>query len=439
LTLRAQLYLYLLAVQAFPLAMAVHFFRQGEMFWFFTMEVLLVLSIAIGGKMVRKALQPVEFIQESKAALMDRAFGSRMKPFKIAEVDELVDIFNSLMEELHAEQLKLGEQKGFFDKLLLATPIGIVIHDFDGFISNVNPAAEKMLELDFLRLKGKTLDGQTSPLARAILENKQKLPALITLPDGKRFRVQQSAFYDRGFQRKFLMMQELTSEMEAAERSAYEQLIQMTSHEVNNTIGATNSLLQGCQDYCLQLRTQDREDFTRALQTVTQRNSRLAEFMQRLAQVVHLPAPDCQPVDLALLLDNIRAMFAVELKNRNIAWVFDYAGLAKDAPKVSLDTHLFEQVLINIVKNAIEAIESDGTLTVRLQQGTEGSVLVVEDSAGTLTQAHREKLFKPFYSTKRHGQGIGLMLVREILQQHGFRYSLDCEPGRWTRFRITFA
>ncbi len=433
-SLRTQLYLYLLAVQVFPLAMAIYFFREGAMVWFFTMEVLIVMSVIIGVRMVRKALQPVEFIQEGKAALRDRAFGSRMKPFNILEMDELVDLFNALMEELHAEQLKLGEQKGFFDKLLLATPIGIVIHDFDGYISNVNPAAEKMLELDFAVLKGKTLKEQSSSLARTINENQQKLPALITLPDGRRFRVQQSVFYDRGFPRLFLMIQELTSEMQAAERSAYEHLIQMTSHEVNNTIGATNSLLQGCQDYCAQLREQDREDFTRALQTVTQRNSRLAEFMRRLAQVVHLPAPDCQPVDLRLLLDNIRAMFAVEFKNRGIRWVFD----CDEVPKVNLDTHLFEQVLINIIKNAIEAIENTGTLTVRLKQGTDGVVLLVEDSAGTLTQAQNEKLFKPFYTTKRHGQGIGLMLVREILQQHGFRYSLECEPGQWTRFRITF-
>jgi nitrogen fixation/metabolism regulation signal transduction histidine kinase len=434
LILRAQLYLYLIAVQVFPLAMAVYFFRQGVMSWFFVMEVLIAVSIVVGVRMVRMALQPIDLIQDSKVALRDRAFGSRMKPFNVTELDELVDVFNALMEELHAEQLKLGEQKGFFDKLLVATPIGIVIHDFDGFISNVNPAAEKMLGLEFGLLKGKTLDGQQSSLARAIGEYRQKMPALITLPDGKRFRVQQSAFYDRGFQRKFLMMQELTSEMQEAERNAYEQLIQMTSHEVNNTIGATNSLLQGCRDYCLQLREQDRADFMRALEVVTQRNSRLAEFMQRLAQVVHLPAPDCQPVDLRLVLENIRAMFAVELKNRNIAWEFD----CDDVPKVSLDTHLFEQVLINIVKNAYEAIDSNGTLTVRLKQGAESIVLLVQDSAGTLTQAHKEKLFKPFYSTKRHGQGIGLMLVREILQQHGFRYSLDCEPGQWTRFRIVF-
>ncbi|MDP2141447.1 MAG: ATP-binding protein [Gammaproteobacteria bacterium] len=433
-TLRAQLWVYLLAVQVFPLVIAVYFFRQGEMLWFFVMEAAIVAFVFVGAVMIRRALRPIEFVQASKATFQDREFGTRMKPVGISELDELVGLFNEMLEELHREQLKLGEQKGFFDKLLQATPIGVIIHDFDDCISNVNPAAEHMLGLEFEALKGSRLADHPSCLATAIIEDQQKLPALITLPDGKRFRVQQSVFYDRGFHRKFLMLEELTSEMQAAERSAYEKLIQMTSHEVNNTIGATNSLLQGCTEYCAQLQEQDRADFTHALQVVMERNSRLAEFMQRLAQVVHLPAPDCQPVSLPLLIRNIQAMFAVELRNRNIRWEFVDGGV----PSVNLDTHLFEQALINIVKNAFEAIERDGVLTIILQMGSDAPELIVQDSAGVLTQADRQKLFKPFYSTKRHGQGIGLMLVREILQQHGFRYSLDCEPGKWTRFKIKF-
>jgi nitrogen fixation/metabolism regulation signal transduction histidine kinase len=435
LTLRAQLWLYLLLMQVFPLAIAIYLFRQGELVWFFMMEVLIGASFLVGVIMIRKALRPVEYIQSIKSTFQDRAFGSRMKSFGVRELDELVSLFNEMLEELHREQLKLGEQKGFFDKLLLATPIGIVIYDFDERISNMNPAAEAMLDLPFQALKAQSLVGHCSALADAITEYRQQLPTLLTLPDGRRFRVQQSAFYDRGFQRKFLMMEELTSEMQAAERNAYEKLIQMTSHEVNNTIGATNSLLQGCMDYCPQLQEQDREDFTRALQVVMVRNGRLAEFMQRLAQVVHLPAPDCQPVELRLLLQNIQAMFAVELRNRNIEWEF---VCDDDVAKVNLDTHLFEQVLINIVKNAFEAIDRDGVLTVKLEQGTGKPELVIQDSAGSLALTDRQKLFKPFYSTKRNGQGIGLMLVREIVHQHGFTYSLDCEPGQWTRFRIVF-
>lgn len=431
-TLRTRLYLYLLGMQVFPVAIAIYFFRHDQLLWFFLMEVLTACSIIIGARMVRRALQPIELLQSNRAALEGREFGSRMKAMGIPELDELVQLFNGLLEELHEEQLKLGEQKGFFDRLLQATPIGIVIYDFDDHISNINPAAEQMLQLEFQQLKAGTLDQQQSPLAKAICTHDLGRPALITLPDGKQFRVQQSVFYDRGFQRKFLMLEELTRELQTAERNAYETLIQMTSHEVNNTIGATNSLLQGCSDYCQQLEEKDREDFSSALQVVIGRNSRLAAFMQRLAQVVRLPAPDRQPTDMRQLIRNLQAMFAAELKARNIVWRCDDDAV----PLVDVDPHLFEQVLINVVKNAYEAMEKDGTLTVRIQQEPGNVLLVIEDSAGRLSQADTQKLFKPFYSTKRHGQGIGLMLVREILHLHGFSYSLDCEPGVWTRFTI---
>ena len=116
-TLRAQLWLYLLLMQVFPLAIAVYFFRQGNLLWFFLMEVLIGTSFVIGVMMTRKALQPAEFIQTIKSTLHDRAFGSRMKSLGMRELDELVGLFNEMLEELHQEQLTLGEQKGFFDKL----------------------------------------------------------------------------------------------------------------------------------------------------------------------------------------------------------------------------------------------------------------------------------------------------------------------------------
>lgn len=433
-SLRGQLLLYLAVMEIFPLAMAVHFFLAGDLLWFFAMELAILLTAAAGFIVLRNALRPVELIQSGKVMLQDRSFGNRLKLPGIRELDEVVHLFNVLLEELHQEQLKLGEQKGFFDRLLQATPIGIVIYDFDGYISSVNPAAEQMLELREFTLKGGSFAGYSSPLVNAISECGQSLPALITLPDGRRFRVQQSMFHDRGFPRQFLMMEELTREVLATERQAYEKLIQMTSHEVNNTIGATNSLLQGCRDYREQLREEDREDFAKALQVVMSRNSKLAEFMRRLAQVVRLPAPDCQPVDLEGMIRNVQAMFAAELESRNITWTLQCEAL----PLVNLDQHLFEQVLINILKNGYEAIEQDGALVVSLHRGNDGVELVVEDSAGALHRSDPEKLFKPFYSSKPKGQGIGLMLVREILHLHGFRYSLDCEPGRWTRFTIQF-
>ena len=97
-----------------------------------------------------------------------------------------------------------------------------------------------------------------------------------------------------------------------------------------------------------------------------------------------------------------------------------------------------EQALVNIVKNAMEAIGEDGAITVSLDRdrGAGRARLVIEDTGGPLTPEVQAQLFTPFYTTRPHGQGIGLTLVQEILDRHGFEFSLEGGPGRPTRFSI---
>jgi signal transduction histidine kinase len=125
-------------------------------------------------------------------------------------------------------------------------------------------------------------------------------------------------------------------------------------------------------------------------------------------------------------------MFRHELERRHIAFEVDVAA---GLPRISLDKNQMDQVLINVMKNAIEAIERDGTIQI-VAEGSGGLVeLSIFDTGAGLSERTREQLFTPFYTTKCHGQGLGLTLVREILTQHGFPYSLESFAGR-TRFRI---
>lgn len=337
-----------------------------------------------------------------------------------------------MLENLNKEQLKLGEQRGFFDRLLQATPTGIVIFDFDLNVSNINAAAAGMLAITEEKAKGQSIKQLDSLLAHGIAKQ-QVESSIINLVDGRRFRVQNSQFYDRGFKRKFMLISELTEELHATDRNSYETLIRMISHELNNTIGATNSLLEACQDYCLQMNSEDRDDFSSALKVVIDRNYNLSAFMQRLADVVHLPVPHCSPTDITPLIRSTQIMFSQQCAKRNINWEeqFELTGFI-----VNIDSHQFEQVLINVVKNAYEAIEENGTITINLKEEDELVILSIEDSAGALSSIDESHLFQPFYTNKADGQGVGLMLSREILNHHGFKYRFECKAGQWTRFII---
>ena len=432
-SLKVRLYAYLIALNLGLLGLGGYFWWHGELGVFLVIETLMVVSLLIGIGLVRLALKPVEFIEFSRQLIEQQDFASRLGSFGVKELDALADTSNQMLEQLHRERLALGEQRGFFDRLLEATPTGIVIFDFDENMTTINPAARQMLAVIDDDWQGQPLSSLKTPLAEAIVEQYEQLPKLITLSNDQRLRVQLSQFYDRGFVRHFLMLEELTEEVHNLERQAYEKLIRMTSHEVNNTIGATNSLLDSCLDYGQQLTEDDREDYSHALNVVIERNRNLAQFMKRLAHVVHLPSPECRPVSLTKLIDSARLMFQAELEQRNICW---QQQIEDPTLAVNLDVHLFELVLLNVIKNGYEAIESNGTLTVTVKSKDEKICLAVEDSAGTLSETDRAQVFRPFYTTKRNGQGVGLMLTREILNQHGFDYALTGEPGRFTRFSI---
>jgi len=166
---------------------------------------------------------------------------------------------------------------------------------------------------------------------------------------------------------------------------------------------------------------------------VIDRNYNLSAFMQRLADVVHLPIPNCAPTDIIPLIKSTQIMFSQQCAKRKIRWrdQFDSTDL-----RVNIDSHQFEQVLINVVKNAYEAIEEKGTITINLKKDTDQVVLSIEDSAGALSSIDESHLFQPFYTNKADGQGVGLMLSREILNHHGFKYRFECDAGHWTRFII---
>jgi signal transduction histidine kinase len=150
---------------------------------------------------------------------------------------------------------------------------------------------------------------------------------------------------------------------------------------------------------------------------------------------VKLPEPQRESTDIGEMLKALQTMFRAELERRNIALAVEVSvGL----PPVALDRNQLDQVLINVIKNAIEAIERNGRIEIRAESGGDVVELSVFDTGAGLSEEARERLFTPFYTTKSHGQGLGLTLVREILNQHGFAFSLEPVEGR-TRFRIRMA
>jgi two-component system, NtrC family, nitrogen regulation sensor histidine kinase NtrY len=327
----------------------------------------------------------------------------------------------------------MQEQNFFLDKILSASPSGVVTLDFDGRIAMANPSAERMLQASNGGIIGKKFNELASPFAGALNDLKSGEAKIIPLLGRRRVKCLRSQFIDRGFTRDFVLLDELTEELRQSEKTAYEKVIRMMSHEINNSVGSANSLLHSCLHYSGQLQESDRDDFENALSVIIKRTDQLNAFMRNFADVFRLPSPNLQPCDLRNLLEDILPLFKTECARRRIEMRSD---LQLDLHPVRLDRSQMELVFVNVLKNAMEAIAEGGLITVRLGLQSGRNFVTIEDNGCGISAAVRPNLFTPFFSTKENGQGIGLTLVQEILDAHGFEFSLESQPGRATQFTI---
>jgi two-component system nitrogen regulation sensor histidine kinase NtrY len=422
-SLRAKIIVYLVLIHAVLAAISFFVLRENRL-WLAAVEGLFVLSIVFGVLLVRTFFVHLDLIRTGAELIGERDFTSQFREVGQPEMDSLIRIYNQMIDRLREERLKQQEQHYFLEKILAASPAGILTLDFDGRVSSLNPAAEKLLEVAAAEMQGRELGGALGAIPEGSSE-------VLALQGGRRLKVTRAELYDRGFPRGFLLLEELTEELRASEKAAYGKLIRMMSHEINNSVGAVGSLLDSFRGYAGDLGAEDREDYLQAIAVAITRLENLRAFMNGFAEVVRLPPPDRRPTDVKRLLDEILLLLRPELDRRRIGVEWERA---EPAPPVELDRNQIEQVVVNVLKNAMESIGEDGRIALRLDRDS----LAIHDSGPGIPEEVRALLFTPFFSTKRNGRGLGLTLVQEILSAHGFAFSLDAGEGGGAEFRVGF-
>lgn len=387
--------------------------------------ILLYLSV-----FYQRIVKPLRTIGNGMDLLREQDFSSRLSPVGQYEADRLVNIFNRMMEQLKNERLHLREQNHFLDLLIQASPMGVIILTFDEHVSQLNPMALKMLGARLEEVAGKRLSAIDLPLASELTGIAREETKVIRLNDANVYKCTYSYFIDRGFKHPFYLIERMTDEVMRAERKAYEKVIRMIAHEVNNTTAGITSTLDTVSQA---LESENgMEDIVEMMRVCMERCYSMSRFITRFADVVKIPEPNKQPVLLNELV--IRCMHFMEgmCADHHISL---RSECDPEVKTVRLDAPLFEQVLVNIIKNAVESIGHDGEIILRTSRP--GTIEVADNGPG-ISKECEEKLFTPFFSTKPNGQGIGLVFIREVLTRHGCAFSLrTCEDGL-TRFRILF-
>ena len=366
---------------------------------FYVTEGFIVMVFVYLWYFYRKTIRPFDTLIGGMELVRELDLTTRLAPSGQHETDTIVRTFNELLNRLRSEHLRVEEQYTFLSLLIEASPMGIVQCSLDGSITSMNPAAKKMLSPSIEEAM------KALPMGADTTVRMAGAPQL--------FRISHLSFPDRGYQHPFFLIEPLTSEVYKAEKAAYERVIRMIAHEVNNSVaGIVNSL-------------SDDE---------AQRLLALSKFVTRFADVVKIPQPQLQLCDLSEEVEACRPFLENLCFAKKVQLDFQ---LTDDAMPVHLDTVLFQQVLINIVKNAAESINGEqGLITIAT---TAPSTLVITDNGPGIPADVAPHLFTPFYSTKPQGQGLGLLLIRDILTSHYCTFSLLTDPtDHLTRFTIQF-
>ena len=433
-SLRARFLVYLVVLHLLLAALAAWLIAANRL-WLFAAELVFVISFAVGLMLVRSFAHSLDFVRDSAQLLEDSDFMSRIREVGEGDIDRLIRVYNKMVGSLRDERVRLEEQQQFLSRVLRESPGGILVLDFDRRVDMINPAAARLLQTRGTDVVGVALTAIDRPLVAQLEAVAAGESHVISIWGGRRVRVAHGTFVDRGFRRSFYLLEELTEELRQSEKAAYEKLIRMLSHEVNNTVGASQSLLASCLSYAGQLTPDDKDDFERAIGVVIGRTTQLNDFMRSFADVVRLRAPARREVDLGEIVTSVAALTRAQAESLNVDVRIE---VEPGLPHVSADRAQIEQALLNIAKNGIEAIGRDGTLTFHLFTRDGHRVLEIEDTGPGIAPSVRDQLFMPFFSTKEGGQGIGLTLVQEILVNHDLDYALEGPPGGPTRFTIVF-
>lgn len=397
-----------------------------------TYILIILLLVAMVGYVIlwHTSLRHKRTVTRGLELIASQDFNNRLTHTGIHGPDKIVDLFNTMIDTLRSERTKNLEQENFLQLLTKASPMGVLTLDFDRRVTMANPAFLKITgiseEKDIL---GKRPEEIKLSLVREMLKTKLGTNAVIRDGDVRTYRCYHLSFIQTGFRREFYLLESLTEEVIKAERAAYEKVIRTISHEINNTMGGVRSVLQTISD------TSDDDDTIEVLESCDNRCEEMCAFVSAYADVVRLPEPMLHETDLNDEVSRLLPFLKMTAKEG-----VDIEFSPSRTPAIAMiDSNMMQQALVNIVKNANESISSEGgwiRITVAMESNRQ--VLEIANNGEPISDEVSRNLFRPFYTTKKEGRGIGLTLTAEILNRHNARFRLWTDSHKTTRFRIIF-
>ena len=379
--------------------------------------VTLPFALWLTNRMLSRWSQSIRAVADGIGSLRDRDFSVSVTATGPDEIGDLTAEYNSLGDSLRRERLNLYQRELLLDTVVQTTPLALVLTNANDHIVFGNIAARQLFragrKLEGIRF-GEILASAPQPMREAVESGVDTLFTVAEGTEAEVYHVSHRPFSLNSQPHRLLLFKQLTREMAAQEVAIWKKVIRVIAHELNNSLAPITSLAHSGQQL---VAMPDADRLARVFSTIEERASHLATFIDGYARFAKLPRPRPAEVDWRALLEGLRNSLSfrvLEPLPARAAWV--------DAAQI-------EQVLINLVKNAIESGSPEDEVTLGVTERAGGFAIEVADRGSGLTEEVLRDALLPFYSTKPKGTGLGLTLCREIVDAHGGRLSIANRDG----------
>ena len=363
--------------------------------------------------------------------------------------DELNTAFNEVINEFKKTRAAKEEHYNYLQTVVQHVSIAIIVFRKDGKVDLINNAFKRIFRLSNLRYihELSSIDKNLAEILLHIKAGESDLIKVFNENELLQLSVRATEFRMRGEDFVLVSMQNIHSELEAKEMDSWQKLIRVLTHEIMNSITPIVSLSSTVKDLLIDEETvllrqeidaDDVESAQSALNTIERRSQGLLNFVQVYRNLTRIPKPNFRYVEVNELFDRVENLLLPKIEERQIDCT---CKVIPPNLMLTADPDLIEQVLINLVINSIHAVQDVEKPTIRIQAVSTSQHRVsisVSDNGYGIKPDNIEKIFVPFFTSKKEGSGIGLSLAREIMRLHKGNITVRSNPQIETTFSLHF-
>lgn len=395
-------------------------------FWFVHMIYSLVMNI---NRKLTRFFEAIEFSDFAIKYSSDNKMGESFKGLNV-QMNKVVEAFKQARAEKEANI-------HFLNAMVQHVNVGIICFDNKGKIEILNKSAIQLLKIYRIRDIKDLKKTDHAVLFDKLWELESGERSMYTSTSGLELAINASLINLRGKSVKIIALQNIRSELQQKELFAWQNLTKVLRHEIMNSIAPIVSLITTMkaivnEDLVGKAPQEPVEDLSEALQTIESRGKGVMNFVNAYRDFTSLPAPQFTETSASELLKTLEPLIRVYDMEVRVNVINDFV--------ISCDLSQIEMVLINLVKNGFESMDhlEEKSIEITVSKINENRTILVRDFGKGIVPEALEKIFIPFFTTKKTGQGIGLSLSKQIMYMHRGDLTVLSELGKGTIFKLEF-